>query len=372
MEKRKNIRKTIQINPILKEMLPFIVALIVYQLSITIAYNQTLYERIYATGINKWLVELISILTGMIRISVGELVLYAHVILVPILLIMLLIKLFTGGFFRMVLKLAQYGSVIYILFMVLWGFNYSRQPISKTMGFDVETYEIDVLYTMTQELIEDANLLRNAQAEDDQGVMQLVGGYKRVFSRARAGYEMVGQSVKSLNGYYARPKPILASEPMLYTGITGVYFPFTGEANVNIAIPDLLLPATTLHEMAHQRGIAPEDEANFLAFVVGRLHPDIDFQYSSTVLALIHSMNALHAQDSQRAMTLRATYSEALNRDLVAQSVFWKAYEGKTNEVAERVNDTYLKSNRQDDGVRSYGKMVDLLLGYYMIGGFER
>lgn len=370
MEKSKSTKKTRRLNPIVKEMLPFICALIVYQLSITIAYNQSLYENIYATGINKWLVELISILTGMVRISVGELVLYAHVILVPILSILLLIKLFLGGFFKMLLKMAQYLCVLYILFMVLWGFNYSRQSVSYVLGFEVETYSKEVLYTMTQNLIEDANQLRNAQAEDDQGVMQLVGGYKRVFSRARLGYDVIGQSVKSLNGYYARPKPILASEPMLYTGITGVYFPFTGEANVNIAIPDLLLPATTLHEMAHQRGIAPEDEANFLAFVVGRLHPDIDFQYSSTVLGLIHAMNALHAQDPELAIRLRATYSEAINRDLEAYGQFWKTYEGKTNEVADRVNDTYLKSNRQEDGIRSYGKMVDLLLGYYANGGF--
>lgn len=369
MEKKRFDKKT---NPIIKEMLPFICALLVYQISNTIAYNQVLYEKAYATGINKWLVELISILTGMLRISVGELILYAHVILVPILSILLLVKLFRGGFFKMLLKITQYLCVIYILFMILWGFNYSRQSISYTMGFEVQTYSKETLFSMTKDLIEEANILRNAQAEDAYGVMQLVGGYKRVFSRARAGYDEIGKHITSLNGYYARPKPILASEPMLYTGITGVYFPFTGEANVNIAVPDLLLPATTLHEMAHQRGIAPEDESNFLAFVVGRLHPDIDFQYSSTMLGLIHAMNALYAQDPELATTLRMTYSEAVNRDLEAYGRFWSAYAGKANEVADRVNDTYLKSNKQDDGVKSYGKMVDLLLGYYINGGFNR
>ena len=97
MEKSKSDKKKWSLNPIIKEMLPFILALIAYQLSITIAYNQALYEKFYATGINKWLVELISILTGMVRISVGELVLYAHVILVPVLTLLLLIKLFRGG-----------------------------------------------------------------------------------------------------------------------------------------------------------------------------------------------------------------------------------------------------------------------------------
>ena len=29
------------------------------------------------------------------------------------------------------------------------------------------------------------------------------------------------------------------------------------------------------------------------------------------------------------------------------------------------MNDTYLKFNKQEDGVNSYGMMVDLLLAYY-------
>jgi hypothetical protein len=31
-------------------------------------------------------------------------------------------------------------------------------------------------------------------------------------------------------------------------------------------------------------------------------------------------------------------------------------------EKADAVNNTYLKSNNQEDGVKSYGRMVDLLL----------
>ena len=137
---------------------------------------------------------------------------------------------------------------------------------------------------------------------------------------------------------------------MLYTNITGMYFPFTAEANVNTQIPMLLLPATTLHEMAHQRGIAPEDEANFTAYFVGIHHPDYDFQYSSTVLALIHTMNALSKEDYEMAKQVQALYSENLRRDLEYYSRFWDKYEGRTSEVAEKVNDTYLKSNRQVDG----------------------
>ncbi len=34
-------------------------------------------------------------------------------------------------------------------------------------------------------------------------------------------------------------------------------------------------------------------------------------------------------------------------------------------EVANQMNDTYLKINDQEEGVRTYGRMVDLMLAHY-------
>ena len=51
-----------------------------------------------------------------------------------------------------------------------------------------------------------------------------------------------------------------------------------------------------------------------------------------------------------------------MDADLYAHTIFWQKYEGPVAEKAEAVNDTYLKSNKQEDGVKSYGRMVDLLI----------
>lgn len=353
-------------NKLFKSLMPLILVPIVYAIATNIPNISEGYEIYYAASINKWTNELLSLLTGAIKYSLGEFVFYAHVVAVPIVALILLVKLFKGGFIKSAFRLIQYISVLYILFMTLWGFNYGRQSISVSMGFDVRPYTKEELAALTEHLIEEANQLRQFQLENAEGVMIKNGTYRDVFARAHKGYDQIGGEVKSLSGIYGRPKAILASEWMLYTGITGVYFPFTAEANVNVAIPDMMLPSTTLHEMAHQRGIAPEDEANFIAYITAIAHPDKDFKYSGTVLALIHSMNALYRKDAELAMTLRQTYSDGLNRDMANYSAFWRSYEGKTNEVADRVNDTYLKANRQEDGVQSYGRMVDLLLGYYL------
>jgi hypothetical protein len=362
---KKTPKVAIDWDKLYTSLIPIILVPIVFIISKSIESSAVGYEQIFASGINKWTIELMSLVTGFFKYSIAEFVFYGHVLAAPIVAILLIIKLFKGGLLKSLLRILQYLSVLYVAFMLLWGFNYNRISISEIMGFEVTTYSTEELAELTESLIASANTLRIHQLEDSEGVMVSAGTYKEIFARAHEGYDALGISVKALSGPYGRPKPVFASELMLYTGITGVYFPYTAEANVNVAVPDLLLPATTLHEMAHQRGIAPEDEANFVAYLTAIKHPDKDFNYSGTVLALIHTMNALYAQDSELAMTLRKTYSEGLDRDMAYYSRFWKAYEGQTNEVADQVNDTYLKASGETEGVKSYGRMVDLLLGHY-------
>ena len=62
---------------------------------------------------------------------------------------------------------------------------------------------------------------------------------------------------------FGPPKPLLASRSLDYLGVSGIYFPFTGEANFNGGTPPVSLPRVMGHEMSHQRGYAREDEANF-------------------------------------------------------------------------------------------------------------
>lgn len=322
-------------------------------------------ERFYSLGINKWTIQGLSLLTGIFPFSLGEIIYVSHLIAIPFVLFLLIYRIFKGGFFDLLGRIIIYISLAYILFMGLWGFNYSRMPVSEMINLEVSISSKEELYNLNLILVEQANKLRTKVEEDEENIMTIKGGYRDVFSRADKGFHALSGEIRVLSGKYGRPKPIALSRLMLHTRITGMYFPFTGEANVNVAIPYLLLPATTLHEMAHQRGIAPEDEANYIAYITGINHPDYDFQYSSTVLALFHSMNALSREDLDLAREVANLYSEDLRRDIVSYREFWRRYEGRTSEVAERVNDGYLRSNRQDDGVKSYGRMVDLLLAHY-------
>ncbi|MFN8548796.1 MAG: DUF3810 family protein [Candidatus Eisenbacteria bacterium] len=67
-----------------------------------------------------------------------------------------------------------------------------------------------------------------------------------------------------------RPKfPQPLGELLSRCGINGIYIPFTGEAAV-CAPPEPEQPFVMAHEMAHQRGIAREDEANFTSWLACR------------------------------------------------------------------------------------------------------
>ncbi|MFA6808732.1 MAG: DUF3810 domain-containing protein [Eubacteriales bacterium] len=254
------------------------------------------------------------------------------------------------------------AGISYFAFIALWGINYNRLSFSEIASMEIKPAHTEELEQLCVSLIARANTLRLQVREDSQGVMKIEGGYEEVLKTARAGYEKTSGIYSELSGRYGDPKPVFLSAGMSYMGISGVYFPFTGEANVNVDIPECMLPCTAAHEMAHQRGFAREDEANYIAWLVCKNSDDVNFQYSGTLLALIHSMNALYIDNPEIALELKKNYSEGLLRDLIDLSDYWKKHQGKAEKITSDVNDAYLKSNRQEDGVKSYGRMVDLLL----------
>ena len=161
-------------------------------------------------------------------------------------------------------------------------------------------------------------------------------------------------------------KPVFFSTFLSRAGIAGFYFPFTGEGTFNRDMPDFLIPVIIAHEQAHQLGIAREDEANFIAFLACLYHPCYEFQYSGLMLAFMHTSNALFAASPAKHREVMESLSdpEGIMRDNRANREFWQRYEGRISEINQEINDRYLRAHGQEDGVRSYGRMVDLVLAY--------
>lgn len=328
-------------------------------------------EQLYSTRINKVTIELLSFITGWIPFSLYDifLVIVFLAFLTYIVFIIRRCIIYKKAIHKIIYKgllnILSYISIIYFLFIVLWGINYNRVPFNETIGIYISKHNEKDLAKLYIYLIEECNLIRSKLPENNSGIVSLNDDYESVFKRGKKGYDAIDNLYPTLKGKYSRPKYILSSDLFSYTGITGIYFPFTGQANVNIKVPTMTIPSTTMHEMAHQRGYAHEDEANFIAYLACINHPDLDFKYSGYLLALNHTSNALYNENISLLKELNSNLSEGVRNDIIYKNEFWKKYEGKISEVSSKINDSYLKSNGVSDGEKSYGRMVDLLLSYY-------
>jgi hypothetical protein len=331
----------------------------------------TLVENYYSSFFYKIIANFLSAFTGLLPFSLAELLIITFVIFILYYIIKTISALYKCKHKRIkILKnvflnvLATFG-LIYFSFQLLWGFNYQRLTLDKVFQLNVRKSSSKELSDLCKILIHNSNNLRKKVLENKYGVMELPYNKNFMLKSAHLGYDIASIKYSKLKGNYGRPKAIILSDPMCYTGITGFYFPFTNEANINMAEPDFFLPFTTEHEMAHQIGFAKEDEANFIAYITCINHPDINFQYSGALTALSYSLNALQKSDSQKYSELILTCSKGVLNDFRYNQNFWNGYSGPVEKMKDKINDTYLKSQNQHSGTNSYGAMVDLLLAQY-------
>lgn len=347
----------------------------------------SLVEKYYSNGINIYIVKIMSKIFSIFPCSIFEILIYISLLSVLVFLIYSIYYIvkkpnnILSYLKNSFLNIISIVGIVYFLFVVLWGLNYNRMNLKDSLIVDYNKshnenikdvdYDKEDLINLYKFLIEKCNDIRAEVLEDEQKVMKCNTDYKEVLNRANNGYENV--SILNLNkrGSYAPAKPILNSNLLCYTGITGIYSPFTGEANVNTGVPDIYIPFTTLHEMAHQRGYGSEDECNFLAYIACINNEDYDFQYSGYILALKYTASALAKVDYDALVSLNGELSSSVINDLNYSREFWKQYEGKVNEVSDNMNSNYLKANGVEEGRLSYGKVVNLLLVYYSLYGFN-
>ena len=159
-------------------------------------------------------------------------------------------------------------------------------------------------------------------------------------------------------------KPITLSETMTYTHISGVYSYFTGEANLNTNFPDYTLPFTAAHEFSHQRGVAREDEANFMAFLVCISSDDPYIRYSGYLNMYEYVASAYYSADPDGYYELLSIMDARVRCELISYSEFFDKYrESIASDVSGVINDTYLKL-QGTEGTKSYGLVVDLAVAY--------
>lgn len=280
------------------------------------------------------------------------------------------------AFVGWILNLFLAAGVLFFLYVLNCGINYHRESFSESSGISVRQYSAQELKEVCLWLTDEVNNLAEEVVRDGDGVMEI--GRARGEESGDAGAEAVramgrlGSTYDGLAGYYPRPKGLIFPWILSVQNLTGIYSPFLVEANYNTAMTDYNIPFTMCHELSHLRGFMQEEEANFIAFLACRASEDAQFLYSGNLEGWVYCMNVLYEADYEAWEEVRAGLSPEVEADLRANREFWAKYDGTVAEVANQVNDAYLKANDQEDGVKSYDRMVDLIVSYYGENLFER
>lgn len=267
-------------------------------------------------------------------------------------------------FLRRMAALAAVWLWVLAGFNWLWNASYYASTFSQRSGLTIQTYSVEELRDVTRYFAHNAARLSDQIARDKNGHFQ--AALPDCFKRAPQVYQNLTSEFPCLSMASVEVKPLLCSRLQSILGFTGIYFPFTGEANVNVDAPACLIPATIAHEMAHQRMIASELEANFVGIAACTTSDDTVFQYSGYLMGLIQLCNALYSVDPHGWYDIAEEYfTPELFTDWNDNNAYWASFDSTLEEVAERTYDQFLKSNDQELGMRSYGACVDLLVAYY-------
>ena len=279
-------------------------------------------------------------------------------------------------------------STFLLNFILACGINYNRRTFLYDQDISFYRTELDewlVFQTLLDEFHETFPNIESAIATNADGEFRLVSDLS---SSTPIAMRNLAEQFPRLQVYYPRPKPTKFIPPLMALGF---YFPLTMEANYNNTAPDGQRAMVALHELAHVAGFMREDEANFIAFLAGRESGNPELMYAAYLFVFDNLDKLWQTQLSEeRYNEFRELLPRQIQIDLQAQNRFWferffdieYIYDdygnviGTTETVnpvaeavfraSETVNDAYLRTQGQEDGILSYGRMIDLVMAVYL------
>lgn len=298
---------------------------------------------------------------GWIPFPLWEVLLVLLVLSIPVGLVHAIRKKQILGWLTSVLEGA---CLLVFLFVGLWGLNHFAPPLNEQIGLEVRPYTQTELKKAARWYAEQASADAALAARDENGDV-ILPSFSEMNKAAHAGFAALGKDCPRLADPVGRAKPLLVSDAFAYMGTTGVFVCLTGEPSVSTSSSALEQPFTICHELSHSLAIAGEDEANYCAYLACRACDTPLFRYSGSYNAFIACYNALYNVNPTASRALWEICSEELIHDCNAAVEHNRRYEGKVQNAAQSVNDSYLKAFSQE-GVQSYGLVVDYLIAEYL------
>ena len=320
-------------------------------------------EDYYSNGLYLWISKFLRTLFRWIPFSIGELIYTALIILAIRYLIKnrKKIKSYPLKFFR---DTAMAFSIFYFTFHIVWGLNYYRKPLSDTLGIKDEA-TVDQIKDLTENLITKTNEIQFKITADSTAMVQIPYSHSEIFEKTINSYNTLDKQMPFLKYQQPNIKKSMYSITSSYLGISGYLNPFTNEAQVNSATPLFRFTVVSGHEIGHQIGYSAENETNLIGYLVSLKNEDSYFQYSAYSYALKYCLNAMLKIDKEASIVLYEKLNEGTKKNYQELIDYNKAYETPIEPIFKSIFNIFLKANSQEDGIKSYSKVVNLLVGYH-------
>lgn len=340
------------------------IAIVAASIVTLISHSTYFVEEIYAKRVYPHIADFLRTMTGWTSVSLGDwlyVLVFLSVIAVIIRTVIFLLKdgfswqKLAAGVLYLVRKLAN----LYILFMVLWGFNYSREGIASQLKLSYGEYSTAELQALTSDLLQKVNTSRRLLGDSAE-----YASPDTIYKQAVRAYEAVTHQYPFLKYRNPSIKTSTFSTPLTYLGYTGYYNPFSGEAQVNTTVPPYYLPFIACHEMAHQLGYGDESEANFIGYLSACASGEPAFRYSAYYDLFRYANGELFSRDSVAALANFRGLDTLVKIDMRNARRFFSQYKSRMEPVVKFLYGEYLKANNMPQGIDTYDAVTAWLIAY--------
>lgn len=326
-----------------------------------------LVERLYSRNIYPHVLGALSILSRSLNFSLGEILLCFAQLIICVSLVLFGLGLFRKKGRRRSWVLVWLRCGAWVAAGLVWGFlltfglNYQRPLLFEQLGYEQRKADPSELEGLGRMLVARVNRTYE-EAHAGGGSMP---ESREIVKLVHDSYDTATTFSLFPRGDFSPPKPVYMSEVLTRFGISGVYFPFTAEPNYNADVPDFQLPFSIAHEMAHQRGVARESEANFVAYVIciNSSNPFVRYSGYRNGLGVLSELSKV---EPEKARELAKLLGSGYREDSRRAAQFWAKASGATGALGLRVNDLYLRANRVKAGAADYSNSTILIIAYHL------
>ncbi len=332
-----------------------------------------LVEVLFARGMYPWVARLLGLTNRFLPLPAAELAVFAGGILVAALLVRWWRsphpKAGLGAIARTILLAGWTAAgVALLLFLFAWGFNYARPPLRDRLALDLADLQAEEVLALAERFVVLTNVTYEALGVDLEEPTSLPYELDVVDRSIDTAYRQLALPGDTIRFATSPAKGLLTSSLFSRLGISGIFIPFTGEPLFNRHMAEASKPIAIAHEKAHQRGITDEGEANLAAVLACLSAPEPYLQYAAALYGSSTLLSAASRYAPEEVQAIAAQWGAGPRRDLQAIREFWEQHRGRAMRAANRVNDAYLRSNRVDGGVQSYGRVASMLVGMERAG----